>query len=118
MAIYQELVLACNLKKDVPQQVIDILNYMIALYLDFKTGQSYHIPAPDLPGDPFTKLRFDDAQFAQYYKFTTRAMMKSGDWEFALFLLWLVPYSETEGFVGYTRDDENEQAIDLIYFEN
>ncbi len=34
------------------------------------------------------------------------------------FLHWLAPYSETEGFVGYTRCDEVPERVDLIYFES
>jgi hypothetical protein len=133
MGYYQELVLTCNLKEDCPQPVIEILNYIFQTEKPITDNEN--IPeVPDheffrinddewkwfcvddtyyLPGEPFAKLTHD--QFG-FYKLTLRTMSKYGDELVAAFLDWLVPYSRSEGFVGYTRSDEEPQ-IDLIYFE-
>lgn len=138
MGAFQELVLACDLKPAVPQQVIDVLKYMINLRGELNPQeQPKAIPMFDhplftqyperlhfmlrgeayyLPGIPFSELVFDE--LFKYYKFTSRTMIKSGGWVAAFFLLWLAPYVETKGFVGYTRYDELPDLIDLIYFEN
>jgi hypothetical protein len=134
MGAYQELVLTCNLKEDCPQQVIDILNYFFRI--DRPITDDIKIPdAPDhpffvdwgseywwfygqepyyFPGERFAKLTKDTLGF---YKLTLRTMIKWGYDTVKNFLDWIAPYSRTEGFVGYTRNDEVEQ-IDLIYFEN
>jgi hypothetical protein len=132
MGFYQELVLTCNLKEDCPQQVIDILNYMLQTEKS-STHDTDNPNAPDhyffeinndewkwflndtyyFPGEPFAKLTHVQSGF---YQLTLRTMIKYGDEMVAAFLHWLVPYSYTEGFVGYTRTDETPE-IDLIYFE-
>ena len=133
MSPWNELVLACNLKQDVPQQILDLLKYIIEPPYNFETQTFEPIPTPEhaffhyedwqtillddtyyFPGERFASFVLDKQNF---YKFTTRTMVRRGDEIIPLFLQWLAPYMVTEGFVGYTRCDEDEQ-IDLIYFEN
>ena len=109
MAPWDELVLACNLKADVPQQVIDILNYLIAPEFDPTTQQFQPISVPEhhffnpqdywqtlltgdtdyFPGDIYSSLARDD--LFNFYKFTARAMVRRGDLLVAAFLHWLAP---------------------------
>ena len=132
MGAYQELVLTCNLKEDCPQQVVDLLNYMFQVDKSI-THETNNPEAPDheffrinedewkwfledtyyFPGEIFAKLTHD--QFG-FYKCTLRTMLKYGDEMVATFLDWLLPYIRDEGFIGYTRSDEDPE-IDLIYFE-
>jgi hypothetical protein len=134
MGAYYELVLACDLKQDIPQQVIDILSYICDALASgerseslvkpdhwfFKQANWSEITGVDtmyLPGDIFAQLTW--AEFNQFYRFTIRTTVKhAGEWLIAAFVHWLAPYSETQGFVGYTRGDESPDVTDLIYFEN
>jgi len=132
MAPWEELILTCNLKGDVPNQVIDTLNYLIAVpVFDFASLKFEPYPTPDhhffhdndyhwqdlfggatsyFPGEPF--VRFSDDRYL-----TMRTLVRSGDMLVRGFLDWLAPYSETEGIVGYTRCDETPDSADLIWFE-
>src|SRR5262249_27895067 len=123
MGPWNELFLACDLKPDVPQQVVDILNYLINPPFDPENGEIKPIIAPNhqffrqigwemtlighcyyFSGDIFSLLAFDEK--FNYYKFTVRTMVKLGGDLISAFLVWLAPYSETNGYVGYTYCDE------------
>lgn len=47
MGVWDELVLACDLKKDAPQQVIDILKYLIHTPFDPETQEFGKIETPN-----------------------------------------------------------------------
>ncbi len=136
MGFHQELVLACDLKEDCPQEIIDILNYIFHpehLVIDKKDDTN----APKIPqhdffqfndnewkwfyndsyafsGEAFARLTYDNYG---YYKLTLRTMLKYGSDIVAAFLNWIAPHSRSEGFVGYTRSDEDPE-VNLIYFED
>jgi hypothetical protein len=132
MAAWEELVLACDLKPDVPEQVINILKYLIG---EDSAAPSEPIPVPEhqffssddhwwmfllqhtyyFPGEPLSKFALD--KNSKQYKFTTRSMIKAGQFQVMNFVHWLAPYSETKGFVGYTRCDEIPDWLHIIYFE-
>ncbi|MBX3066612.1 MAG: hypothetical protein KF726_26770 [Anaerolineae bacterium] len=140
MAPWFELMLAINLKEDIPQNVIAILKVLAAPpmsdalnstppsnYESIKTPKHHFFleygwewftflrtDTYYFPGDSFGKLTYDEQKF---YKFTARAMVRSHGSLLASFLHWIAPYSQTQGFVGYTRCDESSY-ISLIYFEN
>jgi hypothetical protein len=135
MAPWEELILACNLKSDVPQQVEEILIYLISSLLDELVIDLESISIPDhrfftefywedllggstyyFPGTPYGNLTYDP--YLHAYKFTMRTMVRHGDNLVKAFLDWLAPYCETQGFVGYTRCDEIPDVIDLIHIED
>jgi hypothetical protein len=134
LGTWYELVVACDLRNDVPQQVVDILNYLISPPFNEKTREPEPFLTPEhqfftryqwhtlllidcyyFPGDPFGSLTLDE--YAKFYKFTARAKHRYHDL-IASFLHWLAPYCRTQGFVGYTRCDETPENIDLIYIEH
>jgi hypothetical protein len=133
VAPWNELVLACDLKTDVPQIAIDVLDFLVKPPSDTPTQA---ISPPDhhfftfeawpwlldgrtnyFPGDSFALLRSDEKE-PHTFRFTARTMVRGGEEMIAAFLHWLAPYCETQGFVGYTRCDETSDWIDLIYFDN
>ncbi len=52
MAAWDELVLACNLKKDISQEVIDVLRYMVKPLEDI---EEQAVNSVSLPEHPFFK---------------------------------------------------------------
>lgn len=110
MGKYYEFVMACELKKDLPQEVIDTLNYMLA------SGETDLVDFPDhplfeiedeyewngmlvtksyyYPGETRTSFSYDD--IAQTYYLTIRTHVKgNSNREIQKFLHWIAPYSQT-----------------------
>jgi hypothetical protein len=134
VAPWDELVLACELNGNVPLEVINVINYLIAPALDEVKKELKPIPVPDhrffhdpgwqgflhgstanFQGESLSSL-FQD-EITNSFEFTTRTLLRRGSDRIAAFLQWIAPYSATQGFVGYTRCDETELSIDLIFFE-
>ncbi len=128
MGMYTELVFACELKKDTPKEVIDILEYMVG-----NPRKDPIIPAHELfstsrwewmfksnsyyfDGDTHSTLRFDDMSKA--YVLTVRCNLKNYDNEIEKFIDWIKPYVDKIDdyleFKGYYRYEENDKPT-LIY---
>lgn len=124
MGMYTELVLAAELKRDVPQQVIDTLAYMVGQSSDpftpplhplFSAGRWPHMLTCDsyyFAGDSHSTFRFDETSIA--WVLTVRSNFKNYDDEVDLFLDWLRPYVEDRGFLGYHRYEEDRHPV-LVY---
>lgn len=118
MGMYTELNMAVALKGDTPQNIIDILAYMV--------GDSKEKPeTPDHPlfetprwdimlncdsyyfdGDTNSVLRKDEG--INYYYLTIRSNFKNYNDEIMLFLHFIHPYitDVNNGFIGYFRYEE------------
>ena len=129
MGMYTELVLACELKRDVPQEVLDVLRFM-CVWQGGSRQPPEHLPDHPLfrmshweyvlrsgsfyfPGETNSTLRVFEPTNTWYL--TARSNLKNYGSEIEYFLQWLAPYSETEGFVGYYRYEESPHPS-LIYF--
>jgi hypothetical protein len=135
MSVDTEFVLACNLKDDVPEEVMYLLRFLCE-------GEAAVPEPPDLPAHPFFQrecwkrvlcagsyyLPWDaggSRLVIQEYKNITvtnpskslvvRCDFKNYDFEIENFLQWFAPYSKTAGFVGYFRYEEALHPT-LIYF--
>ncbi len=131
MGAYDELVLTITLGETTPKQVINILNYLTndmkkATPLlpghPFFTMESWQnlfmeIHTPYLSGESFCKLNQDEFR-KNVHHFTCRVIMKNGGDYIGAFIHWLLPYSNKEGFHGYTRMDETPEYNYLIHLEN
>ena len=125
MGMYTELVLGVKIKpvKEVAQK----LNYMLhenvedihfdhplfsdkTRWDDMLLCDSYYFD-----GQTDSKLVYDT--FIQSYYLNVRCNLKNYYNEIKLFLDWLCPYIETDGFLGYTRYEEHDDPT-LIYKEN
>jgi hypothetical protein len=132
MAPWDELVLACRLKSDVPQEVVETLQFMM--------GESTDGPfiTPDHPffvEGPYGSewrvffgqgtLYFSGKQYASlepqlndHYALTIRTHVRLGSEVIKQFLEWLAPFIDhTEDFLGYTICDETTNHVELIYLE-
>lgn len=122
MGMYTEIVYAAELQREAPQQVIDVLAYMVG---DSETQPSL---LPDHPlfrtarwdimlrcdsyyfdGDTHSTFRFDD--IAGAWVLTVRSNFKNYDGEIDLFVDWLAPHIATAPgtLLGYQRYEESEQ---------
>src|SRR5215213_9531831 len=136
MAPWEELFIACDLIKNTPEHVIDILTYLISSNLDDAPDSLELPPLPDhyffhntdyhwqdllgdattyFHGEPF--VRFTRHGPLSNIHLTMRTMIRGGDNLVKGFLDWLAPYSRTQGVVGFTRCDESRDYIYLIRFE-
>ena len=113
MGMYTELVCAFNLRKDVPQNVIDILQYMTMT----RSGENLNFQLPDhplfstarwstmlccdsfyFPGESHSQLEYDSIIG---WWMTIRCNLKNYDNEIQKFIDWVRPYMDTNGFIGY-----------------
>lgn len=126
MGMYTELHFNSELKKDLPENVLKTLQYMIDHENDptdlpehelfecdrwtmLFTCDSYYFDA-----DTYSTLRFDKISNAYYL--CVRANLKNYNSEIEKFIDWIDPYLEKfEGeFLGFYRYEEDEQPT-LIY---
>lgn len=127
MGMYTEIVLGVALKRNTPKEVIDILNYMIdgepdesRLILDdhplFKTDRWHFMLCCNSAyfGGYSNSILKEPRHSYDIYHLSIRSNLKNYDSEIELFLNWLNPYIETDGFIGYMRHEEFDDQR-LIY---
>lgn len=127
MGMYTEIHFNAKLKKDVPQDVVDILKYMVGDnkrqprslpdHVLFQCDRwkllfccdSYYFDA-----DTHSTLRFDD--IAGSYYLCVRSNLKNYDSEIQKFIDWIPQYLENEpgAFLGFYRYEEHNEPT-LIY---
>lgn len=123
--MYTELHFNSELKKDIPQNIIDILQYMIdhenepalpdheffqtSRWSSLFTMGSYYFDA-----DTHSTLRKDE--ITNSYFLCVRSNLKNYDSEIEKFINWIMPYlAKYEGeFLGFYRYEETETPT-LIY---
>lgn len=126
MGMYTELVMAIELKQDISKDVMDVLWYMLG---DSEDEDNLRIPPHDLfktdrwnfmlrsdsyyfDGVTDSKMRKDFIN--GFFTLNIRCNLKNYDDEIEKFVDWIRPYSNTTGFVGYKRYEENDEPT-LIY---
>ena len=125
MGMYTELNIGVQIIGD--SNVIQKLNYMLDetvqdVVIDhplFKTNRWRHMLLSDsyyFDGQTDSKLIYDPIGNGAYY-LNVRCNLKDYDGEIKHFLNWLCPYIATEGFLGYTRYEE-DYVPTLIYKED
>ena len=140
MSSYFDGFFACDLKADVPQQVIETLQYMTrteeytftnvpddkffkdADWKDFlRPPQDYRV-APGWIGSELNKMTryISGTETEDYYTISFRRSMHD-DHEWGVlwwdFLFWIVQHSDMNGYVGYYRE-KYAQHPTLIYFQD
>lgn len=127
MGMYTELVMACELKENISEEVIETLRYMVgdsdylatvpvhALFNTDRWKAMLRCDSYYFDGDTNSTLRYDD--IGKSYVLTIRCNLKNYCGEIEKFLDWIIQYSYTCGFVGYTRYEESENPT-LIYFND
>ena len=127
MGMYTEINVCFDLKKDTPQNVIDVLHCLIdgadepsnlPKHEFFDCDRWHMVACCDsyyFDGTTNSKIVFDD--ISKCYKVNIRANLKNYDDEIEKFLIWLAPYMDTLGFIGYTRYEEYDDPT-LIYIDD
>ena len=127
MGMYTELVLGFNLKENTPNEVVDILTYMIEsgegdrqpVIPDhdlFKTWRWKFMLSCDsyyFAGFTHSEMSYDD--IGKQWEVNIRCNLKNYDNEIEKFIDWISPYVELRGFAGYSRYEESDEPT-LIYF--
>ncbi len=139
MSLHFDFALACYIKPDTPQQVLDTLQYMTRTE-DYNFDQPPRHPFfqdeywrnmlkalmdstcfPGQFGGTFRRVhRYTQANVEAYrYMLSFRCYMLEDEfhenwWPFAQ---WIAPYSESTGCVGYYREEFDWQPT-LIYFRD
>ena len=130
MGMYTELVMAIELKQNVSANVYEILQYMVGdsefepIELPnhplFKTNRwHFMLNSDSYYFDGITKsILKEDNLFPDHpsYYLTIRCNLKNYNEEIEKFIDWITPYSDTKGFVGYKRYEEDEEPT-LLYIK-
>lgn len=128
MGMYTEFVCAIELRKDTPDEVINILENMtngineyefIPQHPFFKCARWKWLFTMDsyyFPGITNTLFEYDD--IARTHFLTIRTNLKNYDGEIDKFLNWIKPYIQAFGneFLGYSRYEECDNP-ELIYYD-
>lgn len=131
--MYTEFVFATELKKDTPENVINILKYLtdepeydteyageLPEHPFFKTDRWKWIFKCDsyyFPGISMCQFVHDEFFPGTYY-LTSRSNLKNYDNEIGKFLHWIKPYCDgSHGFMGYKMYEEFDEPT-LIYYDN
>lgn len=129
MGMYTELNIGIELEKDTPKEVLDTLRYMLGeieeldvvpdhpLFGD--TRWAYMLRSGSFYFDRQTdsKLYIEKLyDMPPMYFLNVGCNLKNYHGEIELFLDWIIKYSHTYGFVGYTRYEEFSDPT-LIYFK-
>jgi hypothetical protein len=138
MSQHFELMLACDLRDDTPENVLQAIRYMTSnSKVPFEDRPSHPFdkhttegfedwrsllaePEGDLPGwvgSYFQLAKRYDEPFERY-TFGCRLLVHD-DVLFGLgfidFIPWLAQYSKTQGFVGYWREELDERPLALVF---
>ena len=139
MSLHFDVSVACDLKPSTPRQVIDTIHYLVRTEDDaFDDAPDHEFfrqegwsdvlqQAPEdtyCPGDLFRTFRRAyrfSRQGVDQYRHTLAFrtyMVDDGFYELFYYLIdWLAMHSDTEGFVGYYRE-ELAWWPELIFFKN
>jgi len=127
MGMYTEIHFNSELKPDTPEDVINILKYMVGDLDDKPVSKPNHELFGDtrwrfmlqcdsyyFDADTHSTIRFDS--ISNSYYLCVRSNFKNYGNEIELFVEWIKPYlNKTEGdFLGFSRYEETEEPT-LIY---
>lgn len=124
MGMYTELNIGVELKRDTPQEVIDVIDYMagnketienIPNHPLFDTSRwAYLLRASSYYFDaqPINHFKRDD--ITGTYFLTSVSNLKNYHSEIELFLDWISKYIDTDGFIGYKRYEESRYPTLII----
>lgn len=126
MGMYTELNIGVNLQSDTPENIINILNYMLSGVSDYITPETTDHPLFSterwrfmlvcdsyyFDGKTDSSMERDDID--NEYNLNVRCNVKNYDNEIELFLDFIQPYLVTDGFLGYKRYEEFDDPT-LIY---
>ena len=123
MGMYTELNIGVSLRSDTPENIIDILKYMLGdidkaettdhpLFSTQRWTCMLRCDSYYFDGRTDSSMERDDIDHK--YKLNVRCNLKNYSGEIELFLDFIRPYLVTEGFLGYARYEEFDDPT-LIY---
>lgn len=123
MGMYTQLVLHINLKEDTPEDVINILKYMMGEIETEHTDShdlfdcekwDWFLRSDSYYFSGFTKseMRFDD--ISNCWKVNIHCNVKNYNHEIQKFWNWIKPHVDTDDLCGYYRYEENWEPT-LLY---
>ena len=125
MGMYTELNIGVKLYSNTPENILDILRYMVG---DINIEPDDKPNHPLFETDRWRMLFMSDSYYfdgitnsvldydgiTEAYYLTVRSNFKNYDDEINKFLDFIRPYLDTKGFLGYYRYEEDEYPV-LIY---
>lgn len=125
MGMYTELNIGLELSKDTPEEVINIINYMISGEgSDMPTTPNHPLFSTDrwdfmltcssyyFNAQPVHKFEYDE--IGECWFLTSISNLKNYNSEIEKFLDWISPYINDNGFFGYMRYEEDDFPTLLI----
>lgn len=126
MGMYTELNIGVNLRSDTPENIIDILNYMLSgafgiiepettnhrLFLTERWRIMLVCDSYYFDGHTDSSMVRDD--ITNEYELNVRSNLKNYDSEIKQFLDFIQPYLVSDGFLGYMRYEDDDDPT-LIY---
>lgn len=129
MGCFTEINVNFDLVKDTPKDVIDIMHYLI-LSNENETKPSV-LPKHEFFEcdrwdsvaccssyyfDRLSNSKMEYNEISKTYRVSIRTDLKNYDSEIEKFLDWLLPYINSNGFIGYKRHEDMDNPT-LIYIE-
>ena len=131
MGTFTGLYISCAFKKDLPEKVIEVLQYLFDEKGDDSTSEPKELPEHEfftLPNwqliggcssyyhTPMaTSYLWFDAENSGRYYLTSRSDLKDYDNEIEAFMEWIMPYiREDDQFIGFVKAENSEPS--LIYY--
>lgn len=127
MGMYTELYLCCNIKKDLPEEALEVLQYLfdqgpepklLPLHPYFVTERWDHIGnSSSYYFVPRFVRDFKQSSIEDRYCLITRCDLKNYNREIEYFLAWLHPYiyAKQEDHLGHIRYEEGPKPTLLYY---
>lgn len=126
MGMYTELNINVNFQSDTPDNIIDILKYMLGDISEVTTTShplfsterwTLMLTCDSYYFDGVTHSSIVYDSISKEYALSVRSNFKNYNNELELFLDFIQPYLSTTGFIGYHRYEEYEDPT-LIYNDN
>lgn len=124
MGMYTELNIGVSLRSDTPENIINILEYMLGDIESqvettphplFETDRwHYMLRCDSYYFDGRTDSSMEQDSIDHQFKLNVRCNLKNYDSEIEKFMDFIRPYLETRGFLGYKRYEEYDDPT-LIY---
>lgn len=130
MGMYTELVLGFELKKHIPEKIINTLHYMIGTkntiynldddFLDGKNRQRFMLHSSSqyfAYSKPLSNMYYDEV--SRTYRVSIRCNLKNYENEIHSFLHWIAPYiyDYSNFFLGYSMHEGTDNPT-LIYLKD
>ena len=121
MGMYTQLFLDLTLKKDIPTEIIDVLNGMVNGDCDYwkdkqRLNWCFNSSSYYFNNNHYSHLIFD--KIGEDYRLLVLCDFKNYDNEIETFIDWLLPFIEDDyigdDFIGYHRYEEDREPT-LLY---